>query len=93
MSEFDARRYLSVEELALVPYVSVFTLVGHGGWNAILDGAVPLMVDGFGLDLPDGRAVVRCQIPGCGCGRVRIWESAEGAAANHGSWIARPLGT
>jgi len=92
MSEFEARRYLSAEEMALVPYASVFTLVGHGGWHTILDGAAPLMADGVGLDLPDGRALVRCQIPDCACGRVRIWDSPEDAAATHGSWIARPSG-
>lgn len=90
MSELDARRHLSEEEMAKIPYASVFTLVGHGGWPTILDGAAPLMADGLGLDLPDGRALVRCQITACGCGRVRIWASAEAAAAHHGSWIARP---
>lgn len=74
----------------MVPYASVFTLVGHGGWHTILDGSAPLMADGVGLDLPDGRALVRCQIPDCACGRVRIWDSPEDAASTHGSWNARP---
>lgn len=89
MSELDARHHLTEEELAKIPYAPVFTLVGHGGWPTILDGA-PLMADGLGIDLPDGRALVRCQITACGCGKVRIWTNAEAAAAHHGSWIARP---
>ena len=94
MSEYagdlDAARHLSAEELALIPYASVFTLVGYGGWRTILDDSAPLMTDALGLDLPDGRALVRCQIPDCACGRVRVWTSPEEAATNHGSWIARP---
>lgn len=94
MSEFagelDAARHLTREELALVPFATVFTLVGYGGWPAILDDSAPLMTDGVGIDLPDGRALVRCQIPDCACGRVRVWPSPEAAAGVHGSWIARP---
>lgn len=89
MSEIDARRHLTDEEMARIPYGSAFTLVGRGGWPAILDGE-PLMVDGLGLTLPDGRALVACQITACACGRVRLWESPEEAAAMHGSWVARP---
>lgn len=86
----DAGSPLDPGELARVPFARPFTLVGYGGWPCVLDDSAPLLADALGAELPDGRALVHCQITACGCGGVRLWSSAQDAAATHGSHIIRP---
>lgn len=83
--DVTAEGNLPPETVALIPVPRTFTIVGIGGRNDILDGSKPLVADAIGMELPNGKALVWCQIQGC-CA-VRVWDSAEQAANQHGSYI------
>lgn len=83
--DVSAEANLEPEDVALIPVPRTFTIVGVGGRRDILDGAVPLVADAIGMELPNGKVVVYCQVHGC-CG-IKIWDSAEEAAFRHGAYV------
>lgn len=72
-----------------VPMAEVFTLTGYG--QVIEDEVVQpdeLVVDAYGIALPDGRAVTYCQTsPGTRDPELRVWASVTEAANYWGAWV------
>jgi len=86
-----AAEVLSSAELAQVPVPEGFTLVGFGAPHAIDDGygRVPLVVDGEGMILPNGTALLHCLVGGCCDPALHQWRTVDEAADYHGALIVR----
>lgn len=82
----------SVDRMAEGDRVSVrtpvgFTLVGYGRAD-LVDGPGEgvFVLDAHGMKLPNGTAITICETGECRP-HLRVWESPEAAAEEHGSHI------
>jgi len=75
------------EDRAAVRTPAGFTLVGYGRAD-LIDGPAQdtFTIDAHGMCLPNGTAVTVCETGEC-TPHIRVWESPEAAADDHGSTI------
>lgn len=85
-AKYDAANAIPAEDTSALPRPRAFTVVGYGSPYQVAHGRTPLVVDAYGLELPDGLAVTYCR--SCDCEpRTRTWPSAAHAADGYGGYV------